>query len=126
MNDTTVTTTDKKNRKNYTTTDKLYALAADGAGDSYKIIKAGSDNRTVLAIRNYCNSGEGFWMRSPNDSFSYASLYAWPDHKVNLKEVYYYAAVQPASNLNLSSVLFASAAKVASSVETYGRIDSVK
>ena len=122
MNDTTVTTTDKKNRKNYTTTDKLYALAADGAGDSYKIIKAGSDNRTVLAIRNYCNSGEGFWMRSPNDSFSYASLYAWPDHKVNLKEVYYYAAVQPASNLNLSSVLFASAAKVASSVETYGRI----
>ena len=85
MNDTTVTTTDKKNRKTYTTTDKLYALAADGAGDSYKIIKAGSDNRTVLAIRNYCNSGEGFWMRSPNDSFSYASLYAWPGHKVNYR-----------------------------------------
>ena len=122
MNDTTVTTTDKRNRKTYTTTDKLYALAADGAGDSYQIIKAGSDNSTVLAIRNYCNSGDGFWMRSPNDSFSYASLYAWPDHKVNLKEVYYYAAVQPASNLNLSSVLFASAAKAASSVETYGRI----
>ena len=122
MNDTTVTTTDKKNGKTYTTTDKLYALAADGAGDSYQIIKAGSDNSTVLAIRNYCNSGDGFWMRSPNDSFSYASLYAWPDHKVNLKEVYYYAAVQPASNLNLSSVLFASAAKAASSVETYGRI----
>ena len=110
MNDTTVTTTDKKNRKTYTTTDKLYALAADGAGDSYKIIKAGSDNRTVLAIRNYCNSGEGFWMRSPNDSFSYASLYAWPGHKVNYNDVYTYAAVQPASNLKLSSVLFASAA----------------
>ena len=76
MNDTTVTTTDKKNGKTYTTTDKLYALAADGAGDSYQIIKAGSDNSTVLAIRNYCNSGDGFWMRSPNDSFSYASLYA--------------------------------------------------
>ena len=95
MNDTTVTTTDKKNRKTYTTTDKLYALAADGAGDSYKIIKAGSDNRTVLAIRNYCNSGEGFWMRSPNDSFSYASLYAWPGHKVNYNDVYTYAAFSP-------------------------------
>ena len=122
MNDTTVTTTDKKNRKTYTTTDKLYALAADGAGDSYKIIKAGSDNRTVLAIRNYCNSGEGFWMRSPNDSFSYASLYAWPGHKVNYNDVYTYAAVQPASNLKLSSVLFASAAMATSSVETYGMI----
>ena len=115
MNPTTVRTNDILNSTTYTTTDKLYALAADGAGDSYKIIKAGSDNRTVLAIRNYCNSGEGFWMRSPNDSFSYASLYAWPGHKVNYNDVYTYAAVQPASNLKLSSVLFASAATAASS-----------
>ena len=123
MNATTVKTKDTKNSNvTYTTTDKLYALAADGAGDSYKIIKAGSDNRTVLAIRNYCNSGEGFWMRSPNDSFSYASLYAWPGHKVNYNDVYTYAAVQPASNLKLSSVLFASAAMATSSVETYGMI----
>ena len=65
MNDTTVTTKDLKNSATYTTTDKLYALAADGYGSSYKTIKAGSDNKTVLAMSRYWSSGSHFWLRSP-------------------------------------------------------------
>lgn len=113
MNNTTVTTKDTKNRNNYTTTDKLYALAADSYRSS--TIKAGSDNSTVLATSNYWNSGDAFWLRSPRDGFADAALLTSSGSWVNGKEVYDYGAVQPASNLNLSSVLFASAATAASS-----------
>ena len=113
MNNTTVTTKDTKNRNNYTTTDKLYALAADAYRSS--TIKAGSDNSTVLAMSNYWNSGDAFWLRSPRDGFADAALLTSSGSWVNGKEVYDYGAVQPASNLDLSSVLFASAAKAASS-----------
>ena len=113
MNNTTVTTKDTKNRNNYTTTDKLYALAADDYRSS--TIKAGSYNSTVLATSNYWNSGDAFWLRSPRDGFADAALLTSSGSWVNGKEVYDYGAVQPASNLDLSSVLFASAAKAASS-----------
>ena len=113
MNNTSVTTKDTKNRNNYTTTDKLYALAADGYRSS--TIKAGSDNSTVLATSNYWNSGDAFWLRSPRDGFADAALLTSSGSWVNGKEVYDYGAVQPASNLDLSSVLFASAATAASS-----------
>ena len=113
MNNTTVTTKDTKNRNNYTTTDKLYALAADDYRSS--TIKAGSDNSTVLAMSNYWNSGDAFWLRSPKDGLADAALLTSSDSWVNCNEVYNGGAVQPASNLNLSSVLFASAATAASS-----------
>ena len=113
MNNTSVTTKNTKNRNNYTTTDKLYALAADGYRSS--TIKAGSDNSTVLATSNYWNSGDAFWLRSPRDGFADAALLTSSGSWVNGKEVYDYGAVQPASNLDLSSVLFASAATAASS-----------
>ena len=113
MNNTTVTTKDTKNRNNYTTTDKLYALAADDYRSS--TIKAGSYNSTVLATSNYWNSGDAFWLRSPRDGFADAALLTSSGSWVNGKEVYDYGAVQPASNLDLSSVLFASAATAASS-----------
>ena len=64
MNATTVTTKDTKNSADYTTTDKLYALAADGYGSSYKTIKAGSDNKTVLAMSRYWSSGSHFLLRA--------------------------------------------------------------
>ena len=71
MNATTVTTTDKNNNVTYTTTDKLYALAADGLGQSYTTIKAGSTNQTVLAMSKYWNNnGENFLLRSPRDTGS--------------------------------------------------------
>ena len=115
MNPTTVTTLDVLNGGGYFTTDKLYALAADGPGSSDKTIKAGSDNSTVvLAKSSYWSSGEGFWLRSPYKYYGYALLTDQGD-VFSTGTVDYKCAVQPASNLDLSSVLFASAATAASS-----------
>lgn len=117
MNPTTVTTNDILNSTIYTTTDKLYALTADGAGFPYTTIKVGSDNNTVLAESSYWRSGELFWLRSPSDldSSDNIAMLAYPGKHVYGSIVRTKFAVQPASNLNLSSVLFASAATAASS-----------
>ena len=115
MNPTTVTTEDTKNRITYTTTDKLYALAADGVGSSYKTIKAGTSDSTVLAMNSYWSSGEDFWLCSPSDNSNKNALVAYPGEFVGGIFASAGFDVQPASNLNLSSVIFASAAKAASS-----------
>ena len=108
MNPTTVTTNDMLNGTIYTTTDKLYALTADGSGSPYTTIKAGSDNNTVLAESSYWRSGEYFWLRSPSnlDSSDNIARVAYPGRHVYSGIVSIKIAVQPASNLNLSSVLF--------------------
>lgn len=113
MNATTVTTNDTKNGVTYTTTDKLYALAADGYG--YETIKAGTNNQTVLAMSKYWSNGSKFWLRSPDDDHASLALLAFPGYCVGSPGVNDGRPVQPASNLNLSSVLFASAATAASS-----------
>ena len=116
MNPTTVRTNDILNSTTYTTTDKLYTLTADGTGSPYTTIKAGSDNNTVLAESSYWRSGEYFWLRSPSDySSDNIAMLAYPGKHVYGSIVRTKFAVQPASNLNLSSVLFASAATAASS-----------
>lgn len=116
MNPTTVRTNDILNSTTYTTTDKLYALTADGTGSPYTTIKAGSDNNTVLAESSYWRSGEYFWLRSPSEySGDNIAMLAYPGKHVYGSIVRTKFAVQPASNLNLSSVLFASAATAASS-----------
>ena len=115
MNPTTVKTKDTKNNVTYTTTDKLYVLAADGYGSSYKTIKAGSDNSTVLAMSNYWSSGDWFWLRSPYVGNAGNALDTLPGVSVTNEYLNIGIVVQPASNLNLSSVLFASAAKATSS-----------
>lgn len=116
MNPTTVRTNDILNSTTYTTTDKLYALTADSTGSPYTTIKAGSDNNTVLAESSYWRSGECFWLRSPSDySSDNIAMLAYPGKHVYGSIVRTKFAVQPASNLDLSSVLFASAATAASS-----------
>ena len=116
MNPTTVRTNDILNSTTYTTTDKLYALTADGNGSPYTTIKAGSDNNTVLAESSYWRSGEYFWLRSPSENVSdNIAMLAYPGKHVYGSIVRTKFAVQPASNLNLSSVIFASAATAASS-----------
>lgn len=123
MNPTTVTTNDILNSTIYTTTDKLHALTADGAGFPYTTIKVGSDNNTVLAESSYWRSGELFWLRSPSDLDSSDNIawVAYPGKYVYGSIVSTKFAVQPASNLNLSSVLFASAATAASSDKAEAR-----
>ena len=120
MNDTTVTTKDTNKSVTYTTTDKLYALAADDHGFSYNTIKAGSGDSTVLAMSSYWSSGAWFWLRTPNDSS--CALLATTGGHVDYIRVFFDSAVQPASNLNLSSVLFASAATAASSDTVSGTL----
>lgn len=114
MNATTVTTKDTKNSSvTYTTTDKLYALQGDFDNDQY--LRAGTDDSTVLAKKSYWRNGDWIWLRSPYGSGGNRALLAIPGHYVDERDVYYVFAVQPASNLNLSSVLFASVATAASS-----------
>ena len=122
MNATTVTTKDAKNKDSsgnyltYTTTDKLYALQGDFNNEQY--LWAGTDDSTVLARSSYWRNVERFWLRSPYDYNAGGdydlALVAYPDKYVTFHYVDYEYAVQPASNLNLSSVLFASAAMAAS------------
>ena len=119
MNPTTVTTKDTKNKDSsgndltYTTTDKLYALAADSHID--RTIKAGSDNSTVIAMSSYWRNGDVLWLRSPSGDINSYALLSFPGRYVLRDYVNGDHAVQPASNLNLSSVLFTSAATAASS-----------
>ena len=112
MNKTTVKTNDPKNNVDYTTTAKLYALTADGTG-SY--IKAGSRDQIVLAKEKYWNSGSTFWLRAPYTRGEFV-LSAKPNRNgVSNDLVNFTNAVVPAFSLNLSSVLFASAAEASSS-----------
>ena len=120
MNATTVKTKDTKNSVTYTTTDKLYALAADDVFN--EIIKAGSGNNTVLAMNSYWSSGRDFWLRSPYVRYGNGVLIASPGDYVSSTDVNQNWSAQPASNLNLSSVLFASAATAASSGTKSGTI----
>lgn len=119
MNATTVTTKDTKNKDSsgnyltYTTTDKLYALQGD-YNDTQKML-AGTSDRTVLARKCYWSSVDRFWLRSPDNDYVGYALLAIPDLYVHYENVSVQNAVQPASNLNLSSVLFTSAATAASS-----------
>ena len=116
MNATTVTTKDTKNSSvTYTTTDKLYALQGDYDNNQY--LWAGTDDSTVLAMSSYLRNGEWFWLRSPFGRSGDIALCADRGYYVILSRVDIDSGspVQPASNLNLSSVLFASAATAASS-----------
>ena len=116
MNATTVTTKDTKNSSvTYTTTDKLYALQGDY--DNAQYLWAGTDDSTVLAMSSYLRNGEWFWLRSPYGGSGDFALCADRGYYVILDRVDIDSGspVQPASNLDLSSVLFASAATAASS-----------
>ena len=120
MNATTVTTKDRLNGATYTTTDKLYALQEDFY-DGQKL-QAGTSDSTVLARYRYWSSGDTFWLRTAYISKEWQAVLAIPYQSVDQNSVSTKQAVQPASNLNLSSVLFASAATAASSGTESGPI----
>ena len=124
MNATTVKTEDTKNSNViYTTTDKLYALQGNFESyDDRSKLWAGTSDSTVLAMSSYWSNGTWFWLRSPYADDPDDLLLADSGSYVRLTMVDGSVAVQPASNLNLSSVLFASAAMTTSFVETYGMI----
>ena len=153
MNATTVTTTDMRQKSlgndlSYTTTDKLYAPASDDFDESVKTIKAGSGDQKTLAD-SYWSGADAFWLRSPNPTktsegssgkgFWHQALFVGKFYETETGEKVYGGdyvisqavtkkfGVRPASNIDLSSVSFASAAIAASSgVATSGTIEQGK
>ncbi|MGN0317281.1 MAG: hypothetical protein ACI4E1_05010 [Lachnospira sp.] len=120
MNATTIRNVDVYNNLvDYTTTDKLYIpefTLIDGT------LGAGSTQTCLyLGMDNYWDSGSYFWLRFPKDLDSYDNYQlGMPIAETGsaIREGVWIVnqyAVRPASNLNLSSVLFSSAAQSASS-----------
>lgn len=115
MKATTITTDDTKNSKSYTTSDKLYIPAGDLLEYS---VKVGSSDK-IASKFSYANFSELraiFWLRVPQIEYRggvyYIDLSFLVGSGTNINEEH---AVRPASNLDLSNVLFASAATAASS-----------
>lgn len=125
MNETTITTSASKRGLKYTTSDKLYLPMADEP--QLTKIKIGSQDNVELLLDTYNNIQAWFWLRSIGESKLWdwltAVLHAW---NITYGEtVDYTHAVCPVTNLNMSTVLFASAAKASyTDVEGYGVIGS--
>lgn len=128
MNFTTITNRDTKNHADYTTTDKLYALQGYPELDSKKIF-AGS-NADMPIAEKYCLS-ESFHLRTPYLGFpdldqeyvACCSYYAGGSGLgVRRGLIRFPAEILPATNLNLSSVLFASSVPNNSAAEAKGTI----
>lgn len=117
MNNTTIHTNDTKNSSVYSTNDKLYLAYGDYRDDKYITVGANSQDSLNNGLRvdmDYWGNSL-FWLRVPSVSNSYGALVAEPGHYVNYSNVDGAYALVPAFELNLSSVLFASAAPAASS-----------
>lgn len=119
MNETTIHTNDTKNSSVYSTTDKLYLAYGDYDDGQYITVGTNSKdslNNGLRIDRDYWR-GSIFWLRAPSLIFSYCALAASPGHSVGNYGGNYAFALVPAFELNLSSVIFASAAPAASSDE---------
>lgn len=111
MQPTRIQTKDSYNNYiEYVTEDVLYALSADGYQDTF--IKAGATDDKILSADVYWSSGEMFWLRSPDNTYEQYVSAAFPDNAyvVHNYPNMIYPYVRPASNINMTNVLFASAA----------------
>lgn len=118
MQETEVKTMDTYNNNVYATSDKLYALG----GDSSQSVKiwAGSNDDKCLDLKTYFNSGKIIWLRTPlkneaGSSTQHAYAYTAASGSGHGQRVYGTLItvgndIRPASNLDLSKVLFASGA----------------
>jgi len=116
MQATPVSTYDNMNDANYTTTDVLYAPNSTFSNSYVNYIWAGSTNDKVLYKTYYWQSGEQFWLRSPYLPYSaYEALVVDGEQDVYHKDVATATKynVRPASNIKLSSVVFASSVNAA-------------
>ena len=117
MNDTTIYTNDTKNNSVYSTVDKLYLAYGDYNDASYITVGTNSKdslNNGFRVDKDYWGNSE-FWLRAPYLNRSDNVLIAWPNLTMSYGSVAPYEALVPAFELNLSSVIFASAAPAASS-----------
>ena len=110
MQTTTLQTEDLKTQTIYTTTDRLYVPTTDDTGRSS--IKVGSSDNKILSSTSYWSysSKDEFWTRKSFSSIE--AIYAnASDARTVGVEVTEQKAIRPASNLNLTKVLFASAGR---------------
>lgn len=115
MKATTITTNDTMNSNSYTTSDKLYIPAGDLLEYS---IKVGSSDKIAsrYPYANFSVARAMFWLRVPQIDYRGGVYYSDVNFLVGSGEgINKEHAVRPASNLDLSNVLFASAATAASS-----------
>lgn len=130
MQGTTIYTNDVKNSNNgtktdcaYSTTDTLYPAYAEASGNYITVGKNASGNlNSGLRIDKEYWGNQRFWLRAPLNHISYYARVAVPGSSVSYTSVNNENAVVPAFELNLSSVLFASAAEAASSETVNGTI----
>ena len=120
MRETAVKTEDQKNGSVYTTKDKMYL--AHGEGGSKLISVGTNEEKDVNAelkidLDQYQNGSSWFWLRSPNSSYDYSALMAQPAGTVTTYDngVTGRYCLVPALQINLTSVIFASAAPAATS-----------
>ena len=120
MKETTIYTNDTKNSNNvYSTTDKLY-LAYGGDYEAAPYITVGANeadnlNGGLRIDKGYWGN-RGFWLRAPSMIYSDHALAARLVHGIAIDNyVPNHLELKPAFELNLSSVIFASAAPAASS-----------
>ena len=115
INETTIKTRDNKYGFLYETKDKFYAMTSDYSGS--KIIKLGSTDQFKIKTSEYFkHGGLNFWLRSPIDDTGVLFVEGFHTTRqisadsTDPLEI----LVLPASNLNLTNVLFVSAAKAGS------------
>lgn len=90
---------------------KLYALNSTASGSDCTYVTAGAQD-TIKIDRAYWGT-ENFWLRAPYSGSGRMSLFASSEDFVDFANVSTSLAVVPAFDLDLSSVLFASAASAA-------------
>lgn len=127
MNDTTIHTNDMKNKSVYSTVNKLYLAYGDFVEGEYITVGTNSKdslNNGLRVYKEYWGNSAVFWLRAPYwDDRTYAQV-AKPGDCVLVGNVDLGSALVPAFELNLSSVIFASAAPTATSEGTLATNDA--
>ena len=122
MNATPIKTYDTNNDLDYITNDKLYAMSSGGLYSNK--VKLGSSNKLTISTRTYVSYYPTFhgWLRTPDNGHAPTDggdVY-YLECLGTAQTVQYKSTIDPgimvipASNLNLTDVLFASAAKAGS------------
>ena len=130
MNDTTIYTDDIENSSIYSTEDKLY-LAYGEENTEYITVGANSAdnlNDGLRVDRQYWGndvSTTGIWLRAPFSVRYRAQVVLLDNSPVTNRLIHFKFHMKPAFELNLSSVLFASAAPAALSDGELGMTDNV-
>ncbi len=111
MNETAVSVTDLMNNLEYVITDKLYL-----ANGNYDDVELGFGTQNDLKVYESYWNDEYFWLRTANPDAGYMGFVAGLEYGVRNDYVNALHNVRPAFNLDLSSVLFASAVPVTASM----------